>query len=67
LGELRDEAARLARTPYDGSRGFLLNVLALRTRGPNSRCVRDLIYDEARGDPDSGLGPGTRFEDIPYD
>jgi rubredoxin-NAD+ reductase len=24
-----------------------------------------LIYDEARGDPDGGLAPGTRFEDIP--
>jgi rubredoxin-NAD+ reductase len=26
-----------------------------------------LIYDEAAGDPDSGLPPGTRFEDIPAD
>jgi rubredoxin---NAD+ reductase len=25
------------------------------------------IYDEAAGDPDSGLAPGTRFEDIPDD
>ncbi|WP_017942035.1 MULTISPECIES: FAD-dependent oxidoreductase [unclassified Thioalkalivibrio] len=25
------------------------------------------IYDEAKGDPDSGLAPGTRFEDIPDD
>lgn len=24
-----------------------------------------LIYDEKEGDPDSGLAPGTRFEDIP--
>lgn len=23
------------------------------------------IYDEAKGDPDSGLSPGTRYEDIP--
>jgi rubredoxin-NAD+ reductase len=23
------------------------------------------IYDEAVGDPDSGLAPGTRYEDIP--
>lgn len=23
------------------------------------------IYDEAKGDPDSGLAPGTRFDDIP--
>lgn len=26
-----------------------------------------LIYDEAEGDPDGGLAPGTRFEDIPDD
>lgn len=25
------------------------------------------IYDEAKGDPESGLAPGTRFEDIPDD
>jgi rubredoxin-NAD+ reductase len=25
------------------------------------------IYDEAKGDPDSGLAPGTRFDDIPDD
>ncbi len=25
------------------------------------------IYDEAKGDPDSGIPPGTRFEDIPED
>jgi rubredoxin-NAD+ reductase len=23
------------------------------------------IYDPAKGDPDSGISPGTRFEDIP--
>lgn len=25
------------------------------------------IYDEAQGDPDSGLAPGTRYQDIPDD
>jgi len=25
------------------------------------------IYDEARGDPDSGIKPGTRWQDIPED
>lgn len=25
------------------------------------------IYDESAGDPDSGLAPGTRFDDIPDD
>ncbi len=23
------------------------------------------IYDEEKGDPDSGIAPGTRWEDIP--
>ena len=23
------------------------------------------VYDEALGDPDSGIAPGTRWEDIP--
>jgi rubredoxin-NAD+ reductase len=23
------------------------------------------IYDEAQGDPNSGLAPGTRWEDVP--
>lgn len=26
-----------------------------------------LIYDEQKGDPDSGIAPGTKFEDIPDD
>jgi rubredoxin len=25
------------------------------------------IYDEEQGDPDSGIDPGTRWEDIPDD
>ncbi|MFW0862190.1 MAG: rubredoxin [Candidatus Komeilibacteria bacterium] len=25
------------------------------------------IYDPAKGDPDSGIEPGTRFSDIPDD
>jgi rubredoxin-NAD+ reductase len=29
--------------------------------------VCGLVYDEAAGDPDSGLPPGTRFADIPDD
>ena len=32
------------------------------------RCnVCGYIYDEALGDPDSGIQPGTKFEDIPDD
>jgi len=29
--------------------------------------VCDHIYDPAEGDPDSGIAPGTLFEDIPVD
>lgn len=29
--------------------------------------VCEWIYDPAVGDPDSGIAPGTRFEDIPED
>lgn len=25
------------------------------------------VYDEAKGDPDSGIAPGTRHEDLPDD
>jgi rubredoxin len=32
------------------------------------RCtICQYIYDPAVGDPDSGIAPGTRFEDIPDD
>jgi rubredoxin len=32
------------------------------------RCtVCGYIYDEVAGDPDSGVAPGTTFEDIPED
>ena len=29
--------------------------------------VCNYVYDEAAGDPDSGIAPGTKFEDIPDD
>ena len=29
--------------------------------------VCGLVYDPMVGDPDSGIGPGTAFEDIPDD
>ena len=32
------------------------------------KCVLcDFIYDEEKGDPESGLRAGTKFEDIPTD
>ncbi|MGD0958683.1 MAG: rubredoxin [Methylomonas sp.] len=29
--------------------------------------VCEHLYDEAKGDADSGIAPGTRWEDIPED
>lgn len=29
--------------------------------------VCDWVYDPTLGDPDSGIAPGTKFEDIPDD
>ena len=37
-------------------------------RSKKFRClVCEHIYDPALGDPDSGIAPGTAFEDIPED
>lgn len=30
-------------------------------------CVCGYVYDEEKGDPDGGIAPGTKFEDIPDD
>lgn len=29
--------------------------------------VCDWVYDPATGDPDGGIAPGTKFEDLPDD
>jgi len=29
--------------------------------------VCGFVYDEARGDPEAGIDPGTRWEDVPTD
>jgi rubredoxin len=35
---------------------------------PKYRCiVCGYVYDPAQGDPDSGVAPGTPFEDVPDD
>ncbi len=30
-------------------------------------CVCGYIYDETAGEPDSGIDPGTKWEDLPDD
>jgi rubredoxin len=29
--------------------------------------VCSYVYDEAKGDPEHGIKPGTKWEDVPYD
>ena len=29
--------------------------------------VCEYVYDEEKGDPDNGVAPGTKFEDLPDD
>jgi len=58
LGAIREQAA-------NDSAGQ-----APASEGPSAQWVCQVcgwIYDEAVGDPDSGIPPGTRFEDIPDD
>ena len=34
----------------------------------NWKClICGYMYDEEKGDPDSGISPGTKFEDLPKD
>ncbi len=30
-------------------------------------CVCGYVYDEAEGDPDNGIAPGTKWENVPDD
>ncbi|MBC8740326.1 acyl-CoA dehydrogenase [Paraburkholderia sp. UCT31] len=52
LDEAREQAARLARTPYDGSKDYLLDVLDLRARGAElalRAAQASLLHQGARG------------------
>ena len=44
------------------------HTIKRRERMQKWRCtICQYIYDPAVGDPDSGIAPGTMFEDIPDD
>ena len=30
-------------------------------------CVCGYVYDEAKGEPENGIAPGTKWEDVPED
>ena len=33
----------------------------------NYECVCGYVYEESKGEPDSGIEPGTKWEDVPED
>ena len=46
------------------------NALVIQRRRTMKKYVCTIcgyIYDEEKGDPDGGIAPGTKFEDIPDD
>ena len=54
--------------PLGGSVNVLVDRRAVMKTFRSFICrACGLIYDEAKGDADSGLAPGTRFDDIPDD
>ena len=46
---------------------FIINSKNKRTMQKYVCDVCGYVYDPAAGDPDSGIEPGTAFEDIPED
>ena len=68
------EGGASAGPPQTGPRPLGGSVEVLLDRGAVMKAFRSficracgLVYDEAKGDADSGLAAGTRFEDIPDD
>lgn len=53
---------------YNGMDGFISNSTQGGKLMKKYVCtVCGYVYDPAEGDPDSGVAPGTAFEDIPDD
>ena len=46
---------------------FLHNHKFLKLMKKYICTVCDWVYDPTKGDPESGIVPGTPFEEIPYD
>ena len=49
---------------------FILLITIIDNGGMTMKYVCNLcgyVYDEAAGDPDNGIAPGTAFEDLPED
>ena len=49
---------------------FILLITIIDNGGMTMKYVCNLcgyVYDEAAGDPDNGIAPGTKWEDVPAD
>ena len=49
---------------------FILLITIIDNGGMTMKYVCNLcgyVYDEATGDPDNGIAPGTKWEDVPED
>ena len=49
---------------------FILLITIIDNGGMTMKYVCNLcgyVYDEAAGDPDNGIAPGTKWEDVPED
>jgi len=51
---------------FRGSRGSV-NIWEVTSMQESTCQVCGYVYDPEQGDPDSGIEPGTPFEDIPED
>ena len=60
--------ARIHLTEED--KRFILLITIIDNGGMTMKYVCNLcgyVYDEAAGDPDNGIAPGTKWEDVPED
>ena len=54
----------------ENSRIFAVELLTLKIENNMEKYVCNVcgyVYDPAVGDPDNGIAPGTKFEDLPAD
>ena len=49
------------------SRGYFTNLKIRRIVMKKYACPCGYVYDPEIGDPDSGIAPGTAWEDVPED
>ena len=69
MSESESDALPLGDTPIFRTDGIIAHLLGFVNR-KMKKYVCDACgweYDEALGDPDNGIAPGTKFEDLPDD